>query len=1062
MCTRISILRLLSLLAIALPFESQSAVTVYCCDATAEAQYIQDLASLPSITVDLTSESFEGDAWVGTRSLPEATVTSQGITWAPSSSGVAGMSTSIGGGDVHDGSYLMFPVDDRNNHLIPDQYNLTANGITLYGVGGWFRSASSTKLAFTSNGSEAIDFTGEQSTVFDWTFLGFIDDAGFSNLMIQTSDEIGNEVNTFFSDDFTLGAQSGAFPGQKLQFSSATYSTNESTSSTQITVQRSGGTSGALSIDYASTTDGTASAGQDFTAVSGTLDFADGESSKQFTINLLDDGVFEGDETVTLTLSGSAVGVLNTATLTILENDAQPVGSVEFSGSSYRVDEGIGSILVTVQRSNGSVGSGSVDYAVSDGTATAGSDYTSAAGSLSFIDGETSKSFSVDITDDSTQEGAESVVLSLSNPVSVSLGGRDFADITILDNEPIPAAGSIQFSGSAYSVTEGLSEVVIPVTRVGGSSGAVSVVCSTADSSALAGSDYSATQSSISFTEGETLQHCRIPLLNDSSYENDELFMASLGALTGGAILATPAMAVVTIQNDDPVPVAGSLQFSLVEFQQTENGGSATISVTRSGGSSGAVSVNYATSDNSAAAGEDYNATNGSLSFADGVTTASFQVTVLDDSAYEGDERVNLSLSNPSGGAVIGANSAADLIITEDDQTPASGQIEFSVNTYAADEFNGSVTIEVVRQNGSTGVAMVNYTTSDGTATAGNDYIVNSATLIFANGEISKSFDVTLNDDADFEGIETFNLTLSNVFGALLGDITSASVSLSDDDDPPAAGAVVFTDSIQSVSEDGNSATISVSREGGSAGAISVDYTTMDGSAIASSDYTFSTGRISFAAGEAVSKSFDVAIINDTQLEGDEQLALQLVNPQGGAVLGTQSLSQLTITDDEAQSSSAILAFTVNSLSVDESSAVANISISRANVLTGSVTVDLSVESTTAVSGTDFNVTTGTLQFVDGESQKNISVEIIDNTLEDGNKTITFTIGNATGVAVIDTANSTVTLTILDDDGTTNPGNGDSGGGGGGGGSIDLLLLAFLLSLTLFLYKFRLNLSPKC
>ncbi|MCU7858494.1 MAG: hypothetical protein KZQ86_01410, partial [Candidatus Thiodiazotropha sp. (ex Lucinoma kastoroae)] len=445
------------------------------------------------------------------------------------------------------------------------------------------------------------------------------------------------------------------------------------------------------------------------------------------------------------------------------------------------------------------------------------------------------------------------------------------------------------------------------------------------------------------------------------------------------------------------------------------------------------------------------------------VTTASFQVTVLDDSTYEGDERVNLSLSNPSGGAVIGANSAADLIITEDDQTPASGQIEFSVNTYAADEFNGSVTIEVVRQNGSTGVAMVNYTTSDGTATAGNDYIVNSATLIFADGEISKSFDVTLNDDANFEGIETFNLTLSHVFGALLGDITSASVSLSDDDDPPAAGAVVFTDSIQSVSEDGNSATISVSREGGSAGAISVDYTTMDGSAIASSDYTFSTGRISFATGEAVSKSFDVAIINDTQLEGDEQLALQLVNPQGGAVLGTQSLSHLTITDDEAQSSSAILAFTVNSLSVDESSAVANISISRANVLTGSVMVDLSVESTTAVSGTDFNVTTGTLQFVDGESQKNISVEIIDNTLEDGNKTITFTIGNATGVAVIDTANSTVTLTILDDDGTTNtnPGNDDSGGGGGGG-SIDLLLLAFLLSLTLLLYKPRLYLSPKC
>ncbi len=1036
-----SVVRVLVLAVAGISLQSQAAVTVYCCDAAAEAQFIQDLSALQSVSVDFASESFETDAWAGSRTDPQVSVTSQGITWEASSSGVAGIRTSTGGGDVHDGSYLMFAVNASGTHLTPDKVTLSAGGMTLYGVGGWFRSSNGAKLAFTSNGA-TVDFTGADATVFDWKFLGFIDDGGFSTLLVETADEVGNEVNTFFSDDFTLAAGSGAFPGQSLQFSNATYSANENAGSVALTVTRSGGTSGALSVDYATTESGTASAGQDFTAVSGTLDFADGESSKQFTIQLIDDAVYEGDETVGLSLSGSNAGVLDDATLTLVENDALPVGSVEFSGSSYRVNEDGASISVTVQRSGGSQGSGSVDYTISDGTASAGSDYSATPGTLSFIDGQISSSFDITITDDALQEGTESLILNLSNPVSVMLGGRDVAEVSIIDDEPTPAMGAIQFSGSAYTVGEGDAEIALPVVRISGSTGAVSVVCTTADSSASAGSDYTATQSTVNFASGEIQQSCRIPITDDSAYENDESLVVTLSSPANGSVLGPTSTTVVTIDDNDPVPSAGSLQFTQTEYQQTEGGAAATITVSRTGGSSGSVSVDYATANGTASAGSDYTSSSGTLSFASGVTSASFQVAILDDGAYEANETVSLALSNPGGGAVIGATDSAQLNIVDNEPAPTTGVLVFTSEDYFADELDGSVTVNVERQGGSSGAAQVNYTTSDGTAMAGADYSVTSGSLSFADGEVSQSFEVFINDDAVYDGTESLNLTLSEAFGASLGDPSTSTITIADDDDPPAAGAFDFSASNYSAHENGASVTVTVTRSGGSNGAVSVDYAVLDNTATASSDYGFTTGSFSFADGESGSKTFDVTLIDDSLLEGDELIRLSLSNAQGGAVLGALSESIITITDDEAQSAAALLGFSVDSLSVDENAVSATLTVSRSVTITGSVSVDLTASSSDAVAGTDYNVTTGTLQFTPGETEKLITVEILDNSIADGNRSISFALANVTGTAVIDSAAGTLTLTIVDDESQSS----GSSGGGGGGGSLGVVFLMLLLT----------------
>lgn len=114
---------------------------------------------------------------------------------------------------------------------------------------------------------------------------------------------------------------------------------------------------------------------------------------------------------------------------------------------------------------------------------------------------------------------------------------------------------------------------------------------------------------------------------------------------------------------------SGTVNFSQSTYSVQENGGSAKITVNRSGSTSGTASVSYATSNGSATAGSDYSTTSGTLTFNSGDTSKDFYVTILNDANVEGNETVNLSLSNPSG-ATLGSPGTAVLTINDDDATP--------------------------------------------------------------------------------------------------------------------------------------------------------------------------------------------------------------------------------------------------------------------------------------------------------------------------------------------------------------------------------------------------------
>jgi hypothetical protein len=235
-------------------------------------------------------------------------------------------------------------------------------------------------------------------------------------------------------------------------------------------------------------------------------------------------------------------------------------------------------------------------------------------------------------------------------------------------------------------------------------------------------------------------------------------------------------------------PPTSDLQFSTGTYAVNEEDGAATITVTRTLSTAGAVTVHYATSDGTATAGTDYTAVSGDLTFNDGEATRTFTIPILDDQLVEGNATVNLTLGNPTGGAVLGTPSTAALTITDND-VALPGQLQFTDSNYQVNETDGSATITLTRTGGSNVPVTVDYATSDGTAHAGSAYTATSGTLTFGVGETSKTFTVPILDDPVYIGNRTLNLTLSSpTGGAALGSPATAVLTIVESD-PPASSS---------------------------------------------------------------------------------------------------------------------------------------------------------------------------------------------------------------------------------------------------------------------------------
>jgi hypothetical protein len=189
----------------------------------------------------------------------------------------------------------------------------------------------------------------------------------------------------------------------------------------------------------------------------------------------------------------------------------------------------------------------------------------------------------------------------------------------------------------------------------------------------------------------------------------------------------------------------------------------------------------------------------------------------------------------------------------------------------------------------------VDYVTFNGTAVSPGDYQAVNGTVTFSAGQTTRFVTVPVNGDTLPEGHETFILNLSNPVGALLVD--SQGIGTITDDD--ASNIFQFSAGTASVSEAAGVATLTVTRTGGTTAAASVGFETSDISATQKGDYTFGSGVVQFAPGEA-SKTLTVLIVNDALIEGADTFAVTLSNPSGNSAVGSPGQIVVTITDDDA------------------------------------------------------------------------------------------------------------------------------------------------------------------
>ena len=467
-----------------------------------------------------------------------------------------------------------------------------------------------------------------------------------------------------------------------------------------------------------------------------------------------------------------------------------------------------------------------VDYATADDTAEAGSDYTERSGTLTFTAGETMLTIPVPTLDDSEQESEERFTVTLSNPSGARLND-DTGEGTITDNDGGPTMPELSI-GNAL-VEEG-ETAQFEVRLSPAATRTVTVTYATADDTAEAGSDYTERSGTLTFTAGETMLTIPVPTLDDNEQESEERFTVTLSNPSGARLNDDTGEGTIT-DNDQPLELAIDDAPAVVE------GGTAEFVVRLSAVSGVAVTVDYETVDGTALAGSDYTARSGTLTFTAGQTMMTISVPTTDDSEQESEEGFTVVLSNPSGAGLN--DDTGEGTIIDNDQP-----LELAIDD-APPVVEGSTAEFVVRLSAVSGVAVtVDYETVDGTALAGSDYTAASGTLTFQPGETAQSIEVAVLDDAISEAEEGFTVVLSNPEGAGLEDATGEG-TITDNDEPPE----LAIDDAPAVVE-GGTAEFVVRLSAVSGVAVTVDYETVDGTALAGSDYTAASGALTFQPGE--------------------------------------------------------------------------------------------------------------------------------------------------------------------------------------------------------------------
>ena len=738
-----------------------------------------------------------------------------------------------------------------------------------------------------------------------------------------------------------------------------------------------------VSFDY-ETLSGSASSNLDYSHSAARASIKAGELITSIFVDLIDDLDVENDETFDLVISKLINATIDLATVTvIIKSDDLPSLAI----ANVTASENAGTLQFVASLSAPFSADVSFAYQTRAGSASAPSDYTSASGRASILAGDTTTAIPIVIINDDDIEAAESFDLVITKPLNATISKASATATIKIDELP------------SLSITDAtaLEGARILTFRVSLSSAFADDIVffdyETLSGSASRDLDYTHTSARAVILAGETDTNIVIPISN--LIETDETFDLVITNPINATI--SKARATATIKTDD-LP-----SLTIANVSASEDAGTLQFVVTLSEPFGADTSFNYATRAGSASAPSDYTSASGRASILAGDTKTEISIAIIDDDSVEADESFELVISSPLNATISKASATATIKI---DELP-----RLSIADGSAFESARSLTFRVSLNEAFPGhLVYFDYETLSGSASSNLDYTHTTARAVILAGEKDTSIIIPISNLIEVD--ETFDLVITNPINATISK-ARATGRIKIDNEEQASLSVA--DAVAFESDQRLRFVVTLSKP--VTKAVSFQYSTQEGSAIAGSDYTPAGReargykyRYNLQEGDTIA-SIDIAIIQDTINEGDEFFEL---------VISGDYMSEYNAPISRARATGTIRG-EIASLSIADGSAFESegsikFSVTLSTPVTKDVSFDYATIPGSALAGSDYTSTSGNITIKAGDTTAELEVELIDDATAKSNNSFFVEIGTSAPSTELIISKERATATIKNDD----------------------------------------------
>ncbi|WP_462318277.1 Calx-beta domain-containing protein, partial [Marinilabilia sp.] len=778
-----------------------------------------------------------------------------------------------------------------------------------------------------------------------------------------------------------------------VAISASPTSFSENGGSSTITATLSGVASQPITVTIGAV-NGTAS-GADYVLSSTEITIAAGALTGTTSITGSDDEISEGSETLSIDITAVSAGATEDGTqtqpLTITDDDGVPTVSISASPTSFSENE---STTITAELSNPAKANISVTLQTTNISAESG-DYALGSSTITIIGGELSGTTTLSGVSDNIYEGNETLDIALLEVSggSASIGTPSSVSLTITDLQSPP---TVTLSANPTTIGEdGISTITAQADVA--SEQAISVTLLVNDESTEP-EDYNITSLSISIPNLSSEGSTTLEGVPDEIYEGDETVSISIDEVSGASAQAgTPQSVTITISDDQSAPTV-TLSASPLSINEGEN---STLTATLNTAASEDVTITLMVTNIDTDA-NDYSLSSTSIIVPGGNLSGTVTLSTSSDGLFEGDESLEISISEVSGGsASTGTPASVSLTIADNETAPV---VSLSATPLSLDE-GGNATITATLNTATN--QDVNITLNIQNQTAGSeDYVLSSENITIPSGNLSASVNLEAVDDAVFENNESLIIEITDVTGGSAtedGDQT-VSITLLDNESAP---LVSLSASPINIQEDGSS-TLTATLSTATYETITITVSPTTGG-IENADYTLSSNTISIPAGE-LSGTLTVQGIADNIFEGNETFDFEITTVSGGG--GTEDGNQLAtiiLNDDELPP---VVSLSASPISIAEDGS-STLTVSLSNPTYENVLVNLSITGGSATTN-DYNLSSGSVIIPAGSESAITILDGLPDALYEGDESVTVEISAVGGGSATENGTQSVSVTIED------------------------------------------------